>query len=204
MSTYFYLVGQTANLTLTVDPFDETTSATVVVTRPDGTTISPTPSSADDNHTWTAQVTLNQVGVYSVVWTTAGVGMGAEAQQVEAEAAVPTDAVRQVRLLISDTNRDNRVFATSEIGDFLALNSDNVRRAAAQALDAIAANEVMVSKVIRTQDLSTDGAKVADALRKQAAELRRQADTGDGSEDAGSGFEIVEFEPYPQRYGWPY
>lgn len=105
---------------------------------------------------------------------------------------------RQVRLLIADTDEANYLFTAEQIADFLAINGDNVRRAAAQALETIAANEAMVSKKIRTQDLSTDGPAVAEALRKLAAELRRQADAGEGDADA-SGFEIIEYEPYRCR-----
>jgi len=65
-----------------------------------------------------------------------------------------------------------------------------VYRAAADALEAIAVSEVLVSKVIRTQDLSTDGAKVAEALRKLAAGLRDQADNEDPH--FGGVFEIID------------
>ncbi|MGP9528149.1 hypothetical protein [Glutamicibacter sp. AOP5-A2-18] len=65
-----------------------------------------------------------------------------------------------------------------------------VYRAAADALEAIAVSEVLVSKVIRTQDLSTDGAKVADALRKLAETLRSRAD--DEDPDFGGVFEIID------------
>lgn len=65
-----------------------------------------------------------------------------------------------------------------------------VKRAAADALEAIAVSEVLVSKVIRTQDLSTDGAKVAEALRKVASGLREQAD--DEDPDFGGVFEIID------------
>jgi hypothetical protein len=73
-----------------------------------------------------------------------------------------------------------------------------VRRAAADALDTIATSEVLVSKVIRTQDLSTDGAKVADALRKQAQVLRQQADAADAAEDDGF-FDVVDTLPPCRR-----
>lgn len=65
-----------------------------------------------------------------------------------------------------------------------------VYRAAADALEAIAVSEVLVSKKIRTQDLSTDGPAVAEALRKLAAGLRDQADNEDP--DFGGVFEIID------------
>ncbi|WP_224279130.1 hypothetical protein [Nocardioides lacusdianchii] len=92
----------------------------------------------------------------------------------------------QVRLLINDTATTDPVFTDDEITTFLALEDGNVKRAAAQALDTIADDEALTSKAIRTQDLATDGAKVADSLRKRAASLRSQADKAD--DDADDGF----------------
>jgi len=194
-----YDLGDTATLNLTVTPFDETTAATVQVTSPAGTVSNPVAATADDGNHWTAQVTLSEPGTWTVKWTVIGTGVGVEYQTIEVDTAPPaTEEQGDVRLLIADTSTANRIFSTRQIARFLALNSDNVRRAAAQALDVLASNEALVSKVIRTQDLSTDGAKVAEALRKQAAELRRQADAGEGDDEA-SGFEIAEFEPYAAR-----
>lgn len=102
--------------------------------------------------------------------------------------------VDQVRVLINDYHPDDvgaGVFTTVEIQTFLDLEGGSVKRAAAQACDVIADNEALVSKVIRTQTgLSTDGAKVADSLRKRAAALREQAATDD---DADGYFEVVDF-----------
>jgi hypothetical protein len=199
-----YDVGDIAVFTLTVNPFDGTTDATVVVKAPDGTEPPATPNSTDGGATWTVQVPLTAAGTWYVGWTVTGTGAGTQWDTADADPAPPlTEAQDDVRLLITDTDPANRVFSTKQIAQFLRLNSDNTRRAAAQALDVIAANEALVSKVIRTQDLSTDGAKVADTLRKQATELRRQADAGEDDTDEG-GFEVVEFEPYPCRPDWPY
>jgi hypothetical protein len=118
---------------------------------------------------------------------------------------VSDDSVRQVRLLIADTDPVTQLLTDGNITDFLALCNGHVRRAAAQALDTIAASEALVSKKIRSQDLSTDGPAVAAELRLLAAELRRQADAGEGDDDS-SGFEIAEYEPYPagrELTEWP-
>lgn len=96
--------------------------------------------------------------------------------------AEPQDRDR-IRLLISDVDEDTAVFSDEEIDLFLSMEG-TVRLAAAQALDAIADNEALCSKVIRTQDLQTDGAKLADALRKRAQSLRDQED----EETEGPGF----------------
>lgn len=192
-----YDVGDTAKLTLTVDPHDNTTAAAVELFAPDGTSTPITPTTADTGATWTADVALTAAGQWRAKWTITGTGQGVSWDTLDVDPVPPpSDEQRRVRLLISDTDTANRVFSTLELADFLAMNGDSVRRAAAQALDTMAANEAMVSKKIRTQDLSTDGPAVAEALRKQAAELRRQADQGEGDADS-TGFEIVEFQPYP-------
>jgi hypothetical protein len=100
----------------------------------------------------------------------------------------PTTPAGQVRLLISDVDRDHPIFAPDEIDAFLTLEGGDVRLAAAQALDTIASNEAMVSKRIRLLDLSTDGPAVAKALRDHAGRLRDQAETA--GEDAG--FDVAE------------
>ncbi len=110
----------------------------------------------------------------------------------------------QVRLLISDVDETRLVLDDEMINGYLAMHAGSataVRRAAADALDAIATSQTLVSKVIRTQDLTTDGPKVADALRKQAQALRAQADDADdrADDDLHGGFAgAVEFSPYPR------
>lgn len=126
-----------------------------------------------------------------------------------------TTARGQVRLLISDVSTDPAKLILSDdmVDGFLArwtVEPDAgvtprgpIGRAAADALDAIATSEALVSKVIRTGDgVTTDGAKLADALRKQAATLRAQADKDDIDEaaDEDSFFGVAEFHPYPSRW----
>ena len=119
-----------------------------------------------------------------------------------------TQHVGQVRLLIADTDEDRLVLTDAQVAGYLTIQGASpavahpwqVRRAAADALDAIATSEVLVSKVMRTQDVSTDGAKVADALRKQAATLRAQADDleDDDTAERDGGATVLEFHPYPR------
>ena len=85
----------------------------------------------------------------------------------------------KVRVLISDTDTTNPIFpyvATDEIDVFLDLEDDDVFRAAALALLAIAANEVLVQKRIKMLDLTTDGPAEAKALRELAKDYRERAD----------------------------
>lgn len=95
-----------------------------------------------------------------------------------------TTDVGRVRLLISDLDPAKLVLTDDMIAGYLALEDGNLRRAAAEALDAIASSEVLLSKVITTQDRSTNGAAVAESLRRHAAALRRRADEDDENEAA--------------------
>lgn len=111
-----------------------------------------------------------------------------------------TTHVGQVRLLAADVDEANLLLLDPQIEAFLAMEGGSVKLAAAQALDTIASSEALVSKVIRTQDLSTDGVKVAAELRARASELRRQVNDGDG--DDAVGFDIVDFDPYVGYLGY--
>lgn len=113
-----------------------------------------------------------------------------------------TDAGR-VRLLLNDVDETALVFSDNEITAFLALEGDNVKRAAAQAIDTNADNEALASKVLRSQDVQTDGAKVADALRKRATALREQADREEG--DSGDAVEFLDMtgSAYPELTARP-
>lgn len=99
-----------------------------------------------------------------------------------------TDAGK-VRLLLNDVDAATGVFDDEEIQAFLDLSDGAVLLAAAQAIDTNADNEALASKVLRTQDLSTNGAQVADALRARARALREQWTT---VMDDGGYFEIIE------------
>lgn len=105
----------------------------------------------------------------------------------------PSTDIGRVRLLINDTADSSPVFNDTEIQAFLDLNAASVKRAAAEALGALASNEALLSKVITTQDLSTDGSKVSAALLARAADLRKQADAAD---DNTYGMDIVDFDPW--------
>ena len=94
-----------------------------------------------------------------------------------------------VRLLLSDV-AEPFVFTDREITAFLTLEGGSIKRAAAQAIDTNATDQVLASKVLKTQDLSTDGAAVAKAMREHADRLRAQAAGED--EDAGFIFEVVD------------
>lgn len=73
-------------------------------------------------------------------------------------------------------------------------------RAAASALRALAVSEGLIQKVIRTEDLQTDGAKLTNALLAGAKQLEDRANQAEEEEEA---MIIVDFQPLPQD-GFPY
>lgn len=119
-----------------------------------------------------------------------------------------TQVSGRVRLLLNDVSAP-WVFSDEEINAFLELEGQNVKRAAAQAIDTNADNEALASKVLTDTDgKATDGAKLADALRKRAATLRAQADREVDLSDDGAFFEMVPpprtHQRRPELTDWPY
>lgn len=116
-----------------------------------------------------------------------------------------------VRLLISDVG-EPWVFTDAEINALLTIERGSVKRAAAQAIDSQATNEALASKVLKDHQIETDGAKLADAMRKHAAALRDQAAFDEANDDDGFAFEIVDVlgdapcapELTQPPAGWPY
>ena len=177
--------------------------ATVVgtITEPDGTTSPMVVVELADRYRATYDPTDAGLHAYRLVAT--GTADSAEegtfivqrslvgAQPITVNPSLP---IGMVRLLITDTNESDPLLSDAQITSLLTLEGDNVRLAAAQALDIIATSEVLVSKKIRTQDLQTDGPAVAKELRERAEALRAQADDvlPDGS---AFGLDIVDFDP---------
>lgn len=98
----------------------------------------------------------------------------------------------KVRLLCVDTRDEGHLLEDAEVDAFLELNGDNVRRAAADALETIASNESLVQKAIQLLDIKTNGPAVAADLRKHAASLRAQANAEE-TDAADPGFDLAEF-----------
>jgi hypothetical protein len=92
----------------------------------------------------------------------------------------PATPVGLTRILAADFDENNITFQDETYTALLGLNGQSVRLAAAQAIDVMALNEVLVLKVIKMLDLNTDGSKVATAMKVQADELRRQEYEGSG------------------------
>ena len=110
--------------------------------------------------------------------------------------ATPT---AQMRVLIPDNEQifdGDYLFSDPELETYLEVANGNVLRASAYAINAIATSEAMISKVIKTQDLSTNGAAVADALRLTAKQLLDRADAEDKMADAFY-MQIIDYNPHP-------
>lgn len=112
--------------------------------------------------------------------------------------------IGQVRVLIPDLrkledlrdlrNEPRYLFTDDEILAFLAVNNGNVKRAAADACDAIGMDKALQLLVLKTDDKQTDGAKLLDAIVKRAKALREQAKE---DEENNLSFDVVypSFEP---------
>ncbi|MCP9209725.1 hypothetical protein [Streptomyces cucumeris] len=91
------------------------------------------------------------------------------------------------------------MFSDAHLAGLYAISSGDdparIYRAAASALRALAISEGLIQKVIRTEDLQTDGAKLASALLNGAKALEDRADI---TEEEGCGMVIVDFQPVPQ------
>lgn len=92
----------------------------------------------------------------------------------------------QIRLIIGD-DESPYVFSDEKIQTFLSLYHSNLNLTAAALFDRIASDTVLLYKVVRTDDLQVDGAKMAEEFRRRAAQLRAE-DAEAALEDA---FEIV-------------
>lgn len=112
--------------------------------------------------------------------------------------------VGQVRVLIPDLrkledlrdlrNEPRYLFADEEIEALLAVNSGNVKLAAADACDAIGMDKALQLLVLKTDDKQTDGAKLLSAIVGRARQLRAQAKE---DEENNLCFDVVQptFEP---------
>lgn len=99
--------------------------------------------------------------------------------------------IRLVRRTVADT--DAALFQDLDVTDALAMHAavsdaHRVKLAAADLLDQIAVSEVLVSKKITTQDLSTDGPAVSKELREHARRLRAEVAAEQATEDPNIGF----------------
>lgn len=94
-----------------------------------------------------------------------------------------TTDVGKVRVLLGDTDPSDvsmgegtyMYFSDDEIGAFLTMYGDNIKLAAARCLETIASSQALLLKSWSTDDLTVNGDKIAESLRKLAAQLREEA-----------------------------
>lgn len=108
--------------------------------------------------------------------------------------------VGQIRLLIPDVEQLSDpanseasaayLFSDPQVQAFATLYSNNVKKAAAQAKLVLATSEALINKVIKTYDLSTDGAKLGAELREQSKMLFAEAEKDD-QYDSYDTFQVV-------------
>lgn len=116
--------------------------------------------------------------------------------------------VGKIRALIPDVERvdyedrgeEEYMFSDAHLHSLHAISVGSemgrIYRAAASALRALAVSEGLIQKVIRTEDLQTDGAKMTSALLGAARSLDDRAEQADDDEE--SSLLIVDFQPVPQ------
>jgi hypothetical protein len=110
---------------------------------------------------------------------------------------------RIVRTLIPDVDaiygedKNEYLFTPQQISDFLAAGGGNVLKAAGFAMITVGNSEAMIEKVIRTQDLTTDGSKLQQQWRESGLALLARGDKETDAENVFDGFQIIDY-----REGW--
>jgi hypothetical protein len=100
----------------------------------------------------------------------------------------PSLLAGKVRLLIADTVDLGHVFEDDEVAAALSAADDNLNRAAAMLLRALASNKARLSKRLKALDVEVD-------LKGASAELRALAKDLEESDDESGAFGIVEMVP---------
>jgi len=101
-----------------------------------------------------------------------------------------TTDVGKVRALLGDTDPTDvsagvgtyMYFSDDEIGAFLTMYGDNEKLAAARCLETIAGSQALLLKSWSSDDLTVNGDRIAESLRKLAAQLREEAIQDESSE----------------------
>lgn len=92
-------------------------------------------------------------------------------------------------------------FSDEHLQSYLDLSAGNPYRAAALAVSAQAMTEAEIGKVIKTEDLQTNGATVMNAMQPRAAWLMAMADKWDEDQEGG-GFTLVPYYLDPPQWEW--
>jgi hypothetical protein len=98
--------------------------------------------------------------------------------------------IGKVRALLGDTQAEDvaggvgeyMYFGDDEIAAFLTMYGENVKLAAARCLETISMSQVLLLKSWSSDDLTVNGDRIAESLRKLAAQLRQEALADESSE----------------------
>jgi len=101
-----------------------------------------------------------------------------------------TTDIGRVRVLLGDTEPSDvsmgegtyMYFSDDEIAAFLTMYGENVKLAAARCLETIASSQALLLKSWSSDDLVVNGDRIAESLRKLAAQLREEALQDESSE----------------------
>lgn len=161
-------VGDMASITLLVSPFDDTTEAVVVVTKPDGDEEHPVATTGDGGNTWQAPVEYSLSGSWVFKWTVTGTGSKTE----YANAGVAPGPLYEY---------PGRVYAdTTDLANWLgAAPPDNATRLLARASSVI--DDALLTAVYATgaDGMPTDSAVIAALRNATCAVVEWWESTGD-------------------------
>lgn len=103
----------------------------------------------------------------------------------------PAADIGKVRLLVGDTTPSTAVNTDLEIQAFLDMASQNLRLAAAIALDAAANNAAKLAKIVKLGTLGIDKSSVFKALIIAAEKMRRTASPSPYVSSSDSNFSMT-------------
>jgi len=182
-------------------PVDDATVAGEI-RLPDDTTAPLTAAWVPDDGVYRAAYTVTAPGRHVWRLEASGTATGAVEGSIVVQRSLlglppvtvdPATDVGAVRMLATDLDETTPLLSDAQIQQMLTLCGGRVRRAAAMALDTIASSEALVSKRIKTLDLTTDGPAVAKELRAHAQRLREEDDE---IGDEPWGLDVVDFDPW--------
>lgn len=113
----------------------------------------------------------------------------------------PEDPYSEPSYIFSDEELQSFVDDQTEFG-LIETRSWHIRRAAADAMIALANDENLILKKIVSEDLETDGPAVATALIKAATLAYGRADADQFGADNEEIFISVPYTHDPPRYDW--
>lgn len=122
----------------------------------------------------------------------------------------PTAAVALVRSLIPDMEQlpdpsgqdstESYLFDDVTLVGYLSLNNGSVKRAAADACDALGSSQMLILKKLTTDDLATDGPALAKEYGARAQRLRSAADNDDDRAEDNSAFYLLPYHKRPVQF----